>query len=70
MTVLVVTQNGDSAVLGGGPLVLRTLPAAPDSPPTAVTVTNITDNQGQNTQLLATETSLLLLVTKNTSYIF
>jgi hypothetical protein len=49
MTVLVVTQNGDSAVLGGGPLVLRTLPAAPDSPPTAVTIINITDNQGQHT---------------------
>ncbi len=55
MTVLVLTQNGESAVLGAGPLVVRTLPAAPDSPPTAVTVTNITDNQGQHTQLLGTE---------------
>ncbi len=48
MTVLVLTQNGDSAVVGSGPLVVRTLPAAPDSPPTAVTLTNITDNQGDS----------------------
>jgi hypothetical protein len=48
MTVLVLTQNGESAVVGGGPLVVRTLPAAPDSPPTAVTLTNITDNQGDS----------------------
>jgi hypothetical protein len=48
MTVLVLTQNGESSVVGGGPLVVRTLPAAPDSPPTAVTIANITDNQGDS----------------------